>query len=286
MTAWLPSPWRGPPHRAGPGWSGPGPVRRSAAAAVPGRTGRADRAVLAAAGPGRPGRGRGVVRLGRHRAEDRFRSGLPAAGHLALAAPGHHHHAAGRRRGLRGVRAAGLAGPRPRGQRADAPVRQVVSDLLVRARHGRAGRLPPDGPGRDGTGAVGRSPPSCPACRSWSWAWGPRWPTCCAPTPGRGCSRTAGPDHQPPCGPCPGPPRTRPDQTAGDRRRTGPVPEPGPTWRRAGPTAWPWLTAPGSRTARAQVDQARLIARRLAAAGKPVSRRALRNGGVRAPTRR
>jgi hypothetical protein len=29
----------------------------------------------------------------------------------------------------------------------------------------------------------GRSPRSCPACRSWSWLWGPRWPTCCAPTP-------------------------------------------------------------------------------------------------------
>ena len=39
------------------------------------------------------------------------------------------------------------------------------------------------------TGAVGASPPSCPACRSWSWAWGPRWPTCCAPTPQRRTSR-------------------------------------------------------------------------------------------------
>jgi hypothetical protein len=28
----------------------------------------------------------------------------------------------------------------------------------------------------------GRSPPSCPACRSWSSPWGPPWHTCCTPT--------------------------------------------------------------------------------------------------------
>ena len=39
-------------------------------------------------------------------------------------------------------------------QRPDPAVRQVVGDLLLHTRHGRAGRLPPDGPGRDGTGAV------------------------------------------------------------------------------------------------------------------------------------
>jgi len=39
-------------------------------------------------------------------------------------------------------------------------------------------------------------------------------------------------------------------------------------------------TGPGLRSARPQMDQARVIARRLAAAGKPVSRRALRSGGV------
>ena len=33
--------------------------------------------------------------MGRHRAEDRVRAGLPAAGNLALAAPGHHDHAPG-----------------------------------------------------------------------------------------------------------------------------------------------------------------------------------------------
>jgi hypothetical protein len=49
-----------------------------------------------------------------------------------------------------------LAGPRPRGQREDPPVRQVVRDLLLRTRDGRAGRLSPAGPGRSGAGAVAR----------------------------------------------------------------------------------------------------------------------------------
>jgi hypothetical protein len=40
-------------------------------------------------------------------------------------------------------------------------------------------------------------------------------------------------------------------------------------------------TRPGFRADRAQADQVRDIARRLTAAGKPVSRRALRNSGVR-----
>jgi hypothetical protein len=38
-------------------------------------------------------------------------------------------------------------------------------------------------------------------CRSWSWPWAPRWPTCCAPTPRPPVRRTARPDRQPPCGP-------------------------------------------------------------------------------------
>jgi hypothetical protein len=97
-----------------------------------------------------------VVRLGRHRAEDRVRAGLPAAGHLAVAAPGHVHHPARRRRGVRRVRAARLAGRRARDQRPDPPVRQVVRDLLLRARHGRTSGLPPPRPGRDGAGAVAR----------------------------------------------------------------------------------------------------------------------------------
>ena len=55
----------------------------------------------------------------------------------------------------RSVRATRLAGSRLCDQRADAPVRQVVGDQLVRTGYGWAGRLPPDGPGRDGTSAVG-----------------------------------------------------------------------------------------------------------------------------------
>jgi hypothetical protein len=39
-------------------------------------------------------------------------------------------------------------------------------------------------------------------------------------------------------------------------------------------------TGPGPRPGQPQLDQARLVARRLAAAGRPVSRRALRSGGV------
>ncbi len=41
------------------------------------------------------------------------------------------------------------------------------------------------------------------------------------------------------------------------------------------------VTGPDFRAARVQVDQARDAARRLAVSGKPVSRRALRSGGVR-----
>ena len=47
-----------------------------------------------------------------------------------------------------------------------------------------------------------------------------------------------------------------------------------------GPQHGRGITGPGPRAAGPQVDQARMIARRLAAAGKPVSRRALRSGGV------
>ena len=64
-------------------------------------------------------------------------------------------------------------------------------------------------------GRRGPSPRSCPACRSWSWPWGPRWPTCCAPTPPRGragqqdrrTSHTRGPPDRSP-GTRPGPGRT------------------------------------------------------------------------------
>ena len=55
------------------------------------------------------------------------------------------------------------------------------------------------------------------------------------------------------------------------RDRNGP--EPRPRYGRG-------ITGPGPRPAGPQMDQARVVARRLAAAGKPVSRRALRSGGV------
>ncbi len=67
-------------------------------------------------------------------------------------------------------------------------------------------------------GRRGRSPRSCPVCRSWPWAWGPRWRTCCAPTPTPPIRRTAVQGSQPSCGPClvpaePG--QTRPQTTGG-----------------------------------------------------------------------
>ena len=48
----------------------------------------------------------------------------------------------------------------------------------------------------------------------------------------------------------------------------------------AGPRRGGGITGSGARPTGSQVDQARMVARRLAAAGRPVSRRALRSGGV------
>ncbi len=72
-----------------------------------------------------------------------------------------------------------------------------------------------------------------------------------------------------------GPDRVRPEANrdrspSRDQSRETTIPERG----RSG-------TGPGFRSARAQMDQARDVARRLGAAGKPVSRRALRSGGVK-----
>ncbi len=76
---------------------------------------------------------------------------------------------------------------------------QVACHLMAQAgRHGRHGR----------------SPPSCPASRSWSWPWEPRWPPCCAPMLRPWMYRTAGPGHGRSCDPCPGPRRTRTGQAA------------------------------------------------------------------------
>jgi hypothetical protein len=71
------------------------------------------------------------------------------------------------------------------------------------------------------------------------------------------------------------PGRSRPDADR-DRsaRRDQNVPEPRPQ-------DGPGTTGSGPRPAQPQLERARIVARRLAAAGKPVSRRALRSGGVR-----
>jgi hypothetical protein len=98
----------------------------------------------------------GVVRLGRHRAEDRLRPGPPAAGNLALAAPRHRHHAPDRRRGLCGVRAAGLASPRQGDQRADAPVRNLSGTAVPPA--SRARSLPRAGHFAQAPGVLTRRP--------------------------------------------------------------------------------------------------------------------------------
>ncbi len=101
----------------------------------------------------------------------------------------------------------------------------------------------PDGAVRQALLGAGPSPPSGPACRSWSWAWGPRWPTCCALMPLLRTGRTAGLQDQPIRGPRPGP-RTSPPGTGADRTRSrnmtrtpGPVPRPAPDNPRSGDPA-------------------------------------------------
>ena len=72
-----------------------------------------------------------------------------------------------------------------------------------------------------------------------------------------------GPDHRRP--------ETDRDRPAG---RDQNVPWPGPQ-------DGPGTSGSGPRLAQPQLERARIVARRLAAAGKPVSRRALRSGGVK-----
>jgi hypothetical protein len=71
-----------------------------------------------------------------------------------------------------------------------------------------------------------------------------------------------------------GPARGRPEA---DRDRPVRRDQNGPA---AGPQHGGGIAGPGLQPAGSQVDQARMVARRLAAAGRPVSRRALRSGGV------
>jgi hypothetical protein len=64
--------------------------------------------------------------------------------------------------------------------------------------------------------------------------------TCSASTPRPPIRRTAGPDSQPSCGPCPGPGRTRTDQAAEDRRLTGTGPRGRTRQVRARTITRPW----------------------------------------------
>jgi hypothetical protein len=220
--------------------------------------------------------------VGRHRAEDRVRPGLPAAGHLALAAPGHRHHPAGRRRGLRRHTRCGPGWPAT-SRSATGPAGSPKGPRSSPSRSAWPGKSPTTcwpTPGRHGH--RGPSPRSCPACRSWSWPWGTalahmlRADADADDTPD---SRTGPPavlrslswsseDQD-------GPDRRRPDADRdGSARRDQNGPDPGPQ-------DGPGISGSGPRPAQPQLERARIVARRLAAAGKPVSRRALRSGGVK-----
>ena len=274
--------WRLPRRLPGPAWPGPGADRRtSRRGPVPGlRPARQDRAVLATAGPGRPGRGRGLVRLGRHRAEDRVRAGprYPGSGPPCTWTPASPSRSAWRptppTRCAPGCQASpgsatgpggSPSGPRYSRSRSAWPGRSPTTCWPRPERHGRRGP----------------SPRSCPACRFWSWPWGPRWPTCCAPTPLR-AHRTTRPEDQP----RPRSPGNRsgpgPDQAARGEALTGSGP---PAGTRMAPVQYHSATArttrPDPRAAQQRADHARIVACRLAAAGKPVSRRALRSNGVK-----
>ncbi len=158
-------------------------------------------------------------------------------------------------------------------QRPDPPVRQVVRDLLLRARHGRTGGLPPPRPGRDGAGTVARHHDRVlPA----------------GPGPGHGDH--AGPYAARRC-------RRRSGRTGQRDRRTSSITVPSMVRRgpgRGGPGPGRTPGAPGrvrsfrrdhdaraAASSPAGIGQARVAADRLAAAGRPVSRRALRSEGIR-----
>ena len=85
---------------------------------------------------------------------------------------------------------------------------------------------------------------------------------------------------EPSCGPCPGPRRTRRPgrgRQEADRDRSARRDQNGPA---PGPHHGHGPMGPCPQPAKLQMDQARSVARRLATAGRPVSRRALRSGGV------
>ena len=219
--------------------------------------------------------------MGRHRAEDRVGAGLPAAGNLALAAPGHHDHPPGveayaayalrawlardnwiSARTRRFAKwsaicsfALGMAGQvayhllaQAGAARAPWPVTTLVSCLpvLVLAMgtalaHMLRADAHTAGGGPDNNGTAGPATP-------WSPAWS--------------AEDQAGQAQ---------------DQTAGRASGSGP-----PARTRTVPKAVVHGTAGRIRTpALAEISQERLIASRLTAAGKPVSRRALRSEGIK-----
>jgi hypothetical protein len=225
----------------GPGSLGPGPAPVPDADLAADRSGTVrDHAVLAAAGPRRPRRGRSMVRLGRHRAEDRLRHGVPPARHLVLASPGHSRHPAGRRQALRRLRAARLARHRPRDQRPDPPVREAVSGSSP-SRSAWPGRWRSTSWTRTRSPRrPGPSPPWCPASRSWSWAWGPPSPTCCARTPQQPTAHRRTLPDQPLARDRRNAPQSNPGTSQTRIRRTGPPPSPA---RRALPRHRPGMTA-------------------------------------------
>ena len=145
------------------------------------RTGPSDR-LPGLCGLGRPGRGRGVVRVGRHRGEDRTRPGFP----LPVIWPSLRLDTAiilpiGQR--LRGVLCAWLS----REQSISAWTRRFASwSAMAAIALGMAGRVAYPLMAQAGMtpgGAVAdhndRVLPAClpaclPAARSWSWSWS--WP--------------------------------------------------------------------------------------------------------------
>jgi len=266
---------------AGPGLGGPVLVRttgpsaadRSPATARPGRTVRSWPLLVLAAPAA------AEVRVGRHRAEDRNRAGLPLPGiwpslHLDTAvtlpvsrptphtryAPGWHATArsapgpAGSPSGRRSSFALGMAGQvayhllaQAGMARAPWAITTIVSCLpvLVLAMGtALAHMLRADADATD-TPDSRTGPPA--VLRSLSWS-----------------SEDQG-----------GPDRRRPEADR-DRsaRRDQNVPQ-------RGPQDSPGISGYGPRLAQPQFERARMVARRLAAAGKPVSRRALRSGGVK-----
>jgi hypothetical protein len=269
-----------PRHRTGPARSGPGEGHRTSRhGPVPGGgPAGQDRTVLATAGPSRPRRSRALVRLGRHRPEDRVRAGLPAARDLARPAPGHQHHPAGRRRGLAYALRAWLASEHTVSTRTR---RFAKWSAIFSFALGMAGQIAYHLLAQAG---AARAP----------------WPittiVSCLPvlvlamgttlahmlhadaTQSSSASQTGGPATPPSPGDRPGPCE---DQAAGGKAVTGSGPPAGTSNPQDQDHGAPTRTTRPDPRAAQRIDHARLIGRRLTAAGKPVSRRALRSNGVK-----